>query len=417
MFLFPKKQKVSGKKVVVCADFANSQNKNALVEYRATNVVEKDGCLCCAQGTTQVLDKNCFGALELPDGALVYCDGAGIHYEKGGVSEVFGGVNLTKPTMLFCQNYNAVIVSQENVGTFAHNADGWSKTLDVGFLSLAFCNERVFGVSGNNLYYTVCGNVASWEGKVCLPCQVNAVAACENQLYLFGKDLFSVKFNAQATSSKITTVFNNFVTVYPKTVAAHGNKILFFSKKGLFCLCGNTLKQITLNCNVRADNSDAVATVCGGDYYLSFGTQNRKSCDRLAKVNCASLKVETIFSIATNFLFGTTRLLFGVNNKPHAFSAGAQSCHWTSKPHDFGTTGKKFLRKLEVSATNAVDVVLRTENLSKQYYVSGGTHKINVCGAFDKLVVEIMNDTNAVVEKVAVTAFVPTQREVEYGNY
>lgn len=416
MFLFPKKQKVSGKKVVVCADFANSQNKNALVEYRATNVVEKDGCLHCAQGTVPVLDKTCLGALELPDGALVYCDGAGIHYEKGNLSEVFGGVTLTKPTMLYCRNYEAVIVSQENVGTFAHGTDGWKKSLDVGFSTLAFCNERVFGVLGNLLYYTACGNVTNWEGKVGLPCEVNAVAACENKLYLFGKDLFSVKFDAQATNSKISTVFNNFLTVYPKTVAVHGNKILFLCPKGLFCLSGNTLKQILLNANVRADNSDAVATVCGGDYYLSFCTQNRKGCDRLAKVNCDSLKVETIFSIATNFLFGTNRLLFGVNNKPHTFSASAQSFHWTSKPHDFGTKGKKFLRKLEVCATNFVDVVLRTENLSKQYYLSGGTHKINVCGAFDELVVEILNDSNAIVSKVAVTAFAPTQSEVEYGN-
>ena len=67
-------------------------------------------------------------------------------------------------------------------------------------------------------------------------------------------------------------------------------------------------------------------------------------------------------------------------------------------------------------ATNFVDVVLRTENLSKQYYLSGGTHKINVCGAFDELVVEILNDSNAIVSKVAVTAFAPTQSEVEYGN-
>lgn len=407
--------KYNSRRCIVYADFADGKNKKALTEENSVNAYVEENKLCCAKNITQISDEICYGALDIADNGIVYCGTDGLHFQKNDVTHVMDGVVLTKPCIAYSATSGYVFVSQVGAGTYFHN-DVWAKVNDIGFDTMAFFNERFIGVSQNKLYFTYSGS-NGWEGSLSFPCDLFAVAVSQNKLYVFGQDLFQVDFDAKTANTKITTVCNNIGKVYPKTAVASGNKLFFFTPKGLFCFAGSCVKQIPLNTFVCSDNSNSTAAVFDGNYYLSYSAQNKKACDRVVKIDCDSLSSVTYFDISANFLFGGKRLLLGVKNKLHTFSEDNRQMVWTSKCYDFGVSCKKFLRQLQIQAEGSVQVWLIIEKEVKTYFFekSDKLQKVNIHGVFEKLTVKIKS--NGAVSQFAVVAQVPTQSEVKYGSY
>ncbi len=407
--------KYKSRRCIVYADFADRQNKNALTEENSVNAYVQENKLCCAKNITKISDETCYGALDIADNGIVYCGSGGLHFQKNDVTHIMSGVVLTKPCIAYSATSGYVFVSQVGAGTYLH-ADAWAKVNDLGFDTMAFFNERFLAVSQNKLYFTYCGS-SDWEGSLSFPCELSAVAVLQNKLYVFGQDLFQVDFDAKTTNTKITTVCNNIGKVYPKTAVASGNKIFFFTPKGLCCFSESSVKQILLNTFVCSDNSDSTAAVFDGNYYLSYSAQNQKACNRVVKVDCDSLNPVTYFDISASFLLGGKRLLLGSKNKLYTFSEDSSQMVWTSKRFDFGVSCKKFLKQLQIQAEGDVQVRLITEKEEKVYSFekSGKLQKVNIHGVFERLNVEIKS--NGAVSQFAVVAQVPTQSEVKYGSY
>ncbi len=399
----------------VFANFADSSAKDALVEKTSLNVRLLDGNLTCAPAVTQVVDAVVSGAVEVADG-IAYSANTGVFFQPKTGSVLSANYIFSRPSVLYCPKVNAILFSQEGVGTCCFFNGAWALVSQLGFNSLAWFGERVFGTQGNKICFSDRDNPTSWLGDITLPCEIVAVVACKDGLLAVGNDIFKIDFDDDTKNTEIFTVYRNVGKVYGRTAKVVGDSLFFLTSTGLFCLKDGNVKFVDLNVKTNGDNSNACGAVTEGKYWLSFAPLGSRKCTTVAEINCQTLAPLCYHNISTNNLYGGERLLFNVSTRLYAFISGHSDFTWNSREYDFGVQGKKHFRKIYIQTSQAAVVHLITESEEKVYEVPGSDRlqKIPIGGAFESFCVQIVSVGNTVVSKFGVVAEVPSNSEVNY---
>lgn len=410
-----KKMRLKTKLKEVFANFSDSSAKDALVEKTSLNVRLSDGNLTCASAVTELVDAVVSGAVEVDDG-IAYSTNTGVFFRPKKGSVVSANYIFPRPAVLYCPKVNVILFSQNGVGTCRFSSGAWSQVNKMGFDSLAWFGERVFGSLGSKVYFSDCDNPSIWKGEITLPCKIVAVVSCKDHLLAVGNDIFKIEFDDDTKNTKITTVCRNVGKVYGRTAKVVGNTLFFLTSTGLFCLKNGSVKSVALNVKTNGDNSNSCGAVAEGKYWLSFAPIGSRHCSTVLEMDCETLIPFCYHKIATNNLYGGERLLFNVGTRLYTFISGHSDFTWNSRDYDFGVREKKHFRKIFIQTSQTVEVHLVSEHEEKIYTVYGSEklQKIPICGAFESFCAQIVSVSNAVVSKFGVAAEVPISGEVNY---
>ncbi len=393
MFFERRAAAVKSETKTVYADFSDKTNVKAFVEKTSKNAVVKYGKLCSSRKTAEVSDRKVTSAYALPYGTLLF-DG-----KKGVVGTKEFTSTLVDPVYVYCKNTDTLVVSQKGIGTYLL-AEDFKKASNLGFTSLTFFKERVFGVTEGKVYFTQTADFTDWQGYIQLPEDVVAVTSANDAVYAVGNGIFKIQFDAAEENTKITQLCRNVGKVFCRTVATLGNSIVFLTEKALCKFSSGKLQ--TIHKGEYGDNQNAVAAVYQNRYYLNCTEEER---------GAALLEYDDDLQLVSayegvNFLTAGTKLLFGSGGKALQFEDSPAELFWQSEICRFGSPyGKKHFRKLLISTKNNADVHLITENERRIYHIFGSPvpQKINICGAFYGCTVEIYG-CDAEISEIGVQA-------------
>lgn len=399
MFVTRKNFSANYKRIIADVDFSAKNRTDAIVEESSENAAVIKGALTSLRGTTclESVKGGIDAVYEFPLGRMM-CVKSGVAVAVSStVTGYVSGLTLTKPTFKYCEKQKGLIISEAGIGTFFYNGK-WKNVADRGFSTLAICNERVFGVEGNKLYFTERDNVNNWNGELELPAPVVAVTEYGNGLLAVGRQIYKIELADNAADTKVTCLSNEVGNVCPRTLGIVGKQLIFLTDTGLHCFNQNKLSRLCADVDFSAGNFDAVATGLDG-YWLAY--VNKQNERKLLHLDTAG--EYRIYGIpATSVTSGGGRIVGIADGKVIALSDSVAQLFWKSKEYDFGNRFElKYLRKMYVVSANNIDVHLVTERERRIFHVAGGTHIIRLRGIFGKISVEIHSKEEAHVEKLA----------------
>lgn len=391
------------------ADFGNG----GAIQHKVSLWALQKGKLTGAPDAANAGVGSCYAATALSGGGFAYCNKDGLFVRRNGQTTSLADVQMTSPAIFCHPKNNIVVFSQQGVGTYVL-AEEWAKVSQQGFDSLAFHNERLFGVCGNQLHFTSSGRVNNWSGTVTLPCNCTAVTTCGNSLYILGEKLLKANFRTHEQNSKIVTVMEHFPQAIARTVASVGHHIWFLSNSGLLRCNGRRWEEVPLGIKLGNAGLACAAAFCGR-YFLACATGEEQQCNVLVEVDCGTAKVVCYRDALCNFISGNEQLLFGNGTALTLVEELADFC-WKSKPFNFGTDKRKYFRSLSIATSAPAKVTLQTSEGEKTYYFEGSasTQQVRVGGMFSNVTVLVSAVAEAEVQQLCLTALVPTGEEI-YG--
>lgn len=176
--------------------------------------------------------------------------------------------------------YRGSVVFSCTSGTY-YTPDGMGAPLinSTYFPSLAVCNDRVFGVSGNQLSMTVPGDITTWDDTLTISAnsQLDALVTLD-KLYVLGDTCYTLTPDAQEINMKFVPFCYNIGTVQAESVVTFDKRAIFASDKGLFELKNNVITPIFHELNDYVGFDGSVACAYNGSYYV---TCKRKDGDMI----------------------------------------------------------------------------------------------------------------------------------------
>ncbi len=363
--------------VVDCEKAVNAKIVDGrLVAESSFELKEKAAaCLCCS------------------DFDLTFCDD-GVWAVCGDVRRKVGDVVASDPTMLFVQQLKVAVFSCER-GTYLCDGESCQKITDLCFQKLIFAYERLFGVKDNVLHFTARDDFFVWR-TVQLS---NVVSVCFAQdLFAVGNDIVKICFSDKETNVKIQPVLRNVGVVCPRSVDVFGKIVFFVTENALKRYYGNTCETVT----DKFTFENAVGAVSQGKYYVTAVDSCGKKC--VLCIDCETGKLQSVFSLPASSVVGGIIPYFVTEEGVYAFGEGFSDLFWQSKTVDFGTMGRKYLRKLCVDTESPLDVHVVADNFCKIYHFDGSKHAqiVNIGGSFNKLFIKLFGFGQCKVSKLRV---------------
>lgn len=413
MFLKKQLRGVKSKTLSASADFINEKFDGLLTESCCGMTLQKGG-LCASQKVTVDVASSANAGFEFAEGLCLSAPGGIFFRDNNGTTHNPVKSVFSVPAFLFCPKQGAVVVSQRGRGTFfflVGSPDTSVKISDVGFETLTFAKERLFGVCGNILYYSARSDFSQPLAQIKLPQECCGVAKWKGDVFALGNEVYRISFNDNERDTKVTTVFQNAGNIIAKTVAVIGNTLLFLADSKLFCYSQNKLQQIAHRVSFGENQTSATAAVAQNVYYLSYAEAGQARCSAVLAIDANTLETVCKYRLSANNLWGGKRLLFAQNDRLRTFGSGFCNGFWKSKQVDFSSVGKKHFKKLTVRTKFPVDVHLVSDSQRQVFHFFGNdcaqTLKIN--GVFRNFAVEVYSEGEAELALLQVIA-------QEYGN-
>ena len=326
-------------------------------------------------------------------------------------------VEQPAPSACMCVFRGDVIASAKGLGTYYMTRSSAQKIYDKDFSSLTVCADRVFGLDGNVVSYTVAGERDGWENgeSITLPSPCDALVTVDGKVYALGNTCYKLAPDGEDVEFKFSVLWNNIGDVAPRSVVNYNGRAVFASKQGLYQIASDKLTPIFAELKDAVDFSDAQGIIYDGKYYLSCRTKNAET-DGNDVTLALDLDEEKIVGIV-DLGFGSMAAIKGtiyVTQDGHFYRIyeGVAPGKFVKCNVDFGTSQKKFLDGMTVTTANYLEVTIRSEKDVRVYKVEGkkSAQKINFRDMGWEFSIELSSEEGLKVENL--TLFAHTLQEV-----
>lgn len=287
------------------------------------------------------------------------------------------------------------------------------------FTTMCVHGDRVFAVlkmDEYKLYFSDDLDPADWQislkegGYLSFDTQMGKVVKVTSfagHVYLFFEHgvMRLTAYNLQ-TEFNLQKLYISPGTIYPNTVTACGDRILFAASDGIFVFDGVSVKKVMEEVRelMNADQKTAFAVYHGGKYYLAcrmnmdsliadannslvvydVWEQSVDVAHDLNVLSMISLDLDTVRGVLTNVDYPSDYL--GLITKCGAVDEAPTVKLWQSPVATLGEhTGKKFLREVRVRCEGSGVLKVTLDGASREYPLSSGLNKVRVMRAFDKM--------------------------------
>lgn len=302
------------------------------------------------------------------------------------------------------QNQKTTLLVFDDDGMQTWDGNVVQKANDLPFLDdVVLYFERVFGVDKNDktlLRFCTCQNPAEWTnsngdyGFIRLGDnfgEIKKLVATNEHLFVFGKNKIA---KLTATSSPqnfyLQNVFSLDSDIFKDTICLCGNVIAFCCNDGIYIFDGNKAVCVTENlANNFCLSTQHASCFFGGKYYLSckfnFCDGRRIGCEKDVFNNNA-LAVFDIAKNKLNFARGADisclavvgdKVFFVSNGKvgqisdSGLFFGNPMQKVWQSQYGDFGVTGKKVLKSVQLYSLSNVVLKIFADDKIYSFFING----------------------------------------------
>ena len=275
-----------------------------------------------------------------------------------------------------CFYQGKLIFSAPGFGTYLIKDYRKEKIGDVGFVSMAACSDRLFGLANDgDLYVAPVGQIDFSEAFHITPhTKLSAVVTLGKKLYALGDACYVLEpYHADDVDITFRAMCYEIGKVQADSVVTLGSRVVFATENGLRLLQSDKITPIFSSLNNLVSFSGCVACSHGGKYYLSCkrldGTQEQNDVtlildvDQEKVVGVLNQGFENMYSLGYTFYAVQNGSLMKINETP-------QSVYW-QRTVDFDRADKKYLDTLVIRTKQDVSVVIQTDNEKRIYRVKG----------------------------------------------
>ena len=275
-----------------------------------------------------------------------------------------------------CWYQGLLIFSAPGYGTYVVRDAKKQIIYDVGCVSMAVCNDRIFGVDPKgNVHVAPVGEMDFAEAFRITPhTKVAAVVAIGKKLYALGDTCYAVDpCHADDVDVTFRAISHGVGSVVTDSVATLGNRTIFATDSGLRVLQSDRVSPIFTSLGSLVSFDGCVACVHDGKYFITCkrldGTRERNDItlildvDKEKVVGVLNQGFENIHSLGHTLYAVQNGLLLSMNQT-------TQTASW-QRTVDFGDAGVKYLDTLLIATKQDASVTVRTDNEKRIYRVKG----------------------------------------------
>lgn len=308
---------------------------------------------------------------------------------------------LSAKTMLIASQHSPVYAYKDNVAT---------NVLDKHLADITVFRDRCFGTDRKTLYYTKQGSATEWTGRIELPSTVYALVPSDDGLYLIGDDVYLLAFDDNEKNSKLLLVYRNFGVTFYNSVVGVGKGFMFADKDGIYFFNGSSVKKVASFEIAQNSSMYVYGAVCCGKYYLAYHPSGEQYNNRVAVVDVATQKLETVYDFSSQCLWVWGYNIFSAFcSQVFVMDNDKSSVIWQSRPYDFGSDRcKKSFHTLLIDTARDVTVTLKTESETRIIRVKGKRklQKLPLHGSFRSFTLTLETDGRADIDLLGISATV-----------
>lgn len=315
------------------------------------------------------------------------------HFPQGAMLYEHEKSNLLRPVVAnyntladYCKYRDSFYLTYDNKAIYKAEEKQHTVLSDLSVITaIAFVNDRLVALQkGKKLYFSEAGDeritFTATDDKpespsVTLPGDCQAIVSVKrNELYLLGEECYKMTVSADFTDVKLDCIASLDSKVSKRTVKVINDKVVFATAKRLYVLSGGKVKRIFADFDKAVDNDYSVcrASVVADKYVLSrpYGNVRRAYVLDLDKECCIGVLGDNVVEVT---LFGDRGFVATTDEylKEYVPLLGYDDGVYVRAQVDFGTTQRKFLRKLNIRSKYDVDVRITDENGSRTLLVRG----------------------------------------------
>ena len=328
------------------------------------------------------------------------------------ITDTYSEFSITKEKLnniVGCVKYQNKLVVSATYGTCC-TEDGLkaSRITTQYFPSLAVCYDRIFGVSGKDLYMTDAGDISAWDNNLTINAHtpLDAVVALD-KLYVLGDTCYSLTPNAEEINMKFVPFCFGIGAVQADSVVAFEKYAVFASTNGLYMLTSNTVTPIFTKLNDYIIFDGCVACLHNGKYFV---TCKRKDGDMtndiLLVLDTDSEKIVSVLDVKAQHISSIDGKLYAVINNKLYFASDIDVESSYVDTVDFGCSNVKYLDKLVIRTKTDVDVWIDNGVEKRRYRVLGknSIQSVPLTGSGRQFTVEVQARNGLKLDCVELTA-------------
>lgn len=310
-----------------------------------------------------------------------------------------------------CTYQGNVIISGEGFGTYVVKGDFLSILATAGFTSLAVCGDRLFGVTGTNLYSSLAGEMNDWGNSVhiTMHTECQAIAAVGNDLYVLGDTCYVLDPSAEEIDYVFKPIAYNVGNVQCDSVVVYGNKVIFATDTGLKTLTNGVVRPFT---DIDTTFNSAVACFYGGKYYLSYrassnDAQNSIQNDFTVVLSPDDGQISAVVNLGADSICVGDGVIYATSDGKLLVAGDEEKLTCFSLRNiDFGNSYVKYLDTMLIKTYSDVDVIIQSEYGATCYSVSGSSRAqtLRLSGYGRSFAVELQSEGSMAVDSVELTA-------------
>lgn len=341
-------------------------------------------------------------------------------WEYIAAEEALYGVQFEMPSTVIRENFSVVsgcfyqdrfIYSSPNVGTYSVYLWKGNKIYDVGFVSMATCSDRLFGLTDNNyLYVAPVGQMDFTESFRITPhTKLTSIVAIGKKLYALGDTCYALEpYHADDVDVVFRAISHGAGIVQTDTEVNFENKVVFATDCGLRLLQSDRVTPIFNSLNDYVSFTGSVGCAYKGKYFISC-----KRLDGTLEQNDITLVLDVDGEKVVGVINQGFEHMRSLGDKFYAVQNGSllkmvetpQPVYW-QKTVDFGNSYVKYLSTLIIGSRQDVNVIIQSNNEKRVYRVKGKRtlQRIPLAGSGRVFTVTIQAQNGMHVDYVELTA-------------
>lgn len=260
--------------------------------------------------------------------------------------------------------------------------------------SYAVLGERLFGINEATLYFSeISENFSDHTlNNIKLPSRCTALAAIDNCLYVLGSKCYKLIPSADSAEMKYTQIYDGLQDVLADTVTVIGNKIVFATENGMYCMTDGKVKRIFKN---LVNIVDLKTMYCRGldNYCVAYCYPKGGGAKKAVMLDIENESVAGVLSDVYDITYFRGKMLAVCSDGTIKSLAEtyAENVKFVKSGIDFNILGKKHLRKLVVKTATPIDVYITADNVTRLYKVNGkkGVQTLPVAGTGERFNVTV----------------------------
>lgn len=207
-----------------------------------------------------------------------------------------------------------------------------------------------------------------------LPTRCTALAVIGNTLYILGRTCYKLVPSADNVEIKLTKIYDGLDDVLRDTVAVVGNKIVFATVNGMFCLSNSKVKRINSGLEGQVDLT-AMRAYALDNCYIVLCTPNLAPATPCAVMfDADTFSVIGVLNGVTDVIKFRGKTLFTrMDGIIYCLSSKtyADCVKYVKTDVNMDTCAVKYLRKLVIKTENPIEIYITADKTTRLYKIEG----------------------------------------------